>query len=344
MCGGCGFELLKVAGLNAGGPVRAEDGNVEGGRLPNYFIVGTGKAGTTSLHAYLSQHPQIYMSPVKEPCYFAAEIRGQNLSEPVRRHVGKQSFHLADVVNDGLPVKPLGWLAGDWDDYLRLFQGVRDETAIGEASAAYLWSETAAAAIRSRIPEAKIVMILRDPAERAFSHYLHQLAVGLTRSTFREHIKKCEHVSHEELSIWYPFLEIGLYSQQVKRYLDLFPHENVRIYWYEEVWPQQGRLLADLFAFLDVDATFCPDTTRKSHKRRAPRIPRAHHFFKKHRLWYPLKALIPGSLQPHVQKLLFRSDSLTMEAGDRQYLVDYYRKDIGKLESLLGRDLSGWLG
>ena len=102
--------------------------------LPNFFIVGTGKAGTTSLHDYLGQHPQVYMSPVKEPGWFASEIRPENLSEQFQRHVRKQSLELAGRLGDGLPVKPFGWLVSEWEDYVRLFQGVRQEIAIGEAS------------------------------------------------------------------------------------------------------------------------------------------------------------------------------------------------------------------
>src|SRR5579872_40959 len=111
--------------------------------LPNFFIVGTGKAGTTSLYQYLRQHPEIYMSPVKEPCYFAEEIRGQNLAAAAQRHVALQSRKLPELLGGG-PTAPLGWLTGEWNDYLRLFEGAKGEKAIGEASAAYLWSETAA--------------------------------------------------------------------------------------------------------------------------------------------------------------------------------------------------------
>src|SRR5262249_32274011 len=107
------------------------------GSLPNFFIVGAGKAGTTSLHSYLAQHPQICMSPVKEPCYFADEIRAKNLSPALQRHVRKQTAHLASRLGDGRPVKDLGWIAGDFDDYLRLFQRAGGARAVGESSAAY---------------------------------------------------------------------------------------------------------------------------------------------------------------------------------------------------------------
>lgn len=316
--------------------------------LPNFFIVGTGKAGTTSLYSYLRQHPQIYMSPVKEPAYFASEIRADTLSEPIRRHVAVQSLQLPQalpqVLKDGEAFKPFGWIAAEWDDYARLFQGVNGEKAIGEATAAYLWSATAAANIQARLPEARIIMILRDPAERAFSQYLHQLSVGLTGATFREHLELCARGGERKLSPVYPFLEIGLYHQQVRRFLDLFPRDRIRIYWYEEAWRQPANLLADVFRFLDVDAAFQPDLSRQSHSRRAPRLVGLHHFLKTSGLWYPLKALVPARLISSLRQIGFRrGKSLTMSPADRGYLVDYYRDDIQRLAALLGRDLSAWL-
>ena len=133
-------------------------------KLPNFFVVGAGKAGTTSLYSYLQQHPEIYLSPVKEPCYFASELRAEYMSRDFALHVKRQTRELPRYLDDNLPVKPFGWVVSDWDDYLRLFQKVANETAIGEATASYLWSETSAANIQARIRDARIVMILRDPA------------------------------------------------------------------------------------------------------------------------------------------------------------------------------------
>ena len=88
---------------------------------PNFFIVGAGKAGTTSLYAYLRQHPQVYLSPVKEPCYFASEIRAEALSSSLSAPSGVCSARASRrLLDDGEPVKPFGWIAGEWDDYLRL--------------------------------------------------------------------------------------------------------------------------------------------------------------------------------------------------------------------------------
>jgi hypothetical protein len=255
-----------------------------------------------------------------------------------------QSRELPKLLNDGGTYKPYGWIAGEWEDYERLFQAAREETAIGEASAAYLWSSTAAANIHARLPQAKIIMILRDPAERAFSQYLHLLSVGFTGATFRRHIEACALGGECKLSITYPFLEIGLYHQQVKRFLDLFPPSRLRIYWYEDAWRDPAKLLADVYRFLDVDAGFQPDLSLRTHQRRAPRFVTLHHLLKSSGLWYPSKSLIPVGALARLRKLVFRSGrSLVMDSADRQYLVDYYRDDIHRLSTLLDRDLTHWL-
>ncbi len=312
--------------------------------LPNFFIVGAGKAGTTSLCSYLRQHPDIYMSPVKEPCYFASEIRAEAMTRPIQQHVALQSRELPSVLGDDAATKPHGWIAAEWEDYTRLFQGVRGEKAIGEASAAYLWSETAAVNIRARVPDAKIIMILRDPAERAFSQYLHQVSVGLTGTTFRTHLEACRRDTGSNLSPTYPFLDIGDYSAQVERFLACFPRDRIRIYWYEESWRQPAQMLADVFRFLEVDADFAPDFSHRDHERRAPRARTLHYLLKKSGMWSPLKAMLPeravGSLR---QAAFVNGKAVVMDPADRKQLSDYYREDVRKLELLLGRDLSAWL-
>jgi len=303
---------------------------------PNFFIVGAGKAGTTSLYHYLRQHPQVYMSPIKEPCYFASEIRMENLSEAHRRYI---RLHSGETT-----MRPPGWLFSTWQEYLQLFQSVRDEIAVGEASVAYLWSETAASNIAARLPNAKVILILRDPADRSFSQYLHQATVGLVHTPFQEHIEKCLRNRERTISEHYPMLEVGLYQRQVQRYLECFPRQNIRIYWYEEAWSQPERLLEDIFGFLGIDPGFRPDTSRKQLTRRAPRFPFAYHLAMRLDLTQRIGQVIPETLRLPIRNLLFkRGTSLQMSPADRSFLIDYYRDDVLGLGSLLNRDLSPWL-
>ena len=141
--------------------------------MPNFLIIGANKAGTTSIYSYLKQHPQIYMSPVKEPMFFTLE--GKNID---RTEVSRQ-ITLKTAVND-------------IEDYQALFQGVSNEKAIGEASTAYLHCPWCAERIKQYIPDVKLIAILRDPIERAYSNYLMYVRWGLETLDFPEAVRQEE--------------------------------------------------------------------------------------------------------------------------------------------------------
>ena len=148
-----------------------------------------------------------------------------------------------------------------WDDYLRLFHGVSGEKAIGEASVGYLWSKTAPGNIAAAIPQARIIMILRNPVERAFSQYQQAIGAGLVRHSFREHIRRNREHQGNGFCVHYPFPELGIHGEQVKRYATVFPPENVRIHLYEDYRDEPAVVIRDLLRFLEVDETFRPDTS-----------------------------------------------------------------------------------
>ena len=138
-------------------------------RKPNFFIVGAAKAGTTALYYYLKRHPDVFMCPIKEPHYFSSDIRYENFSTFHKRVHSK--LKIRDYLqNSQLYEVHIDWVTG-WMDYLALFRESNGEKAIGEASTGYLYSESAAANIAEKCPKAKIIIVLRDPIERAFSHY-----------------------------------------------------------------------------------------------------------------------------------------------------------------------------
>jgi len=110
---------------------------------PNFFIAGAPKAGTTSLYHNLRQHPQVYMSPVKEPCYFASEIRVENFAPEMQPKMRAQMERVKARIGHGLVDNKTRGIVAEWAEYIRLFEGVKEETAAGEASVCYLWSKTA---------------------------------------------------------------------------------------------------------------------------------------------------------------------------------------------------------
>ena len=132
-------------------------------KLPNFFIVGAPKTATTFLYACLDQHPQVYMSPLKEPNYFASELRPENFSEEDRPRVVRQMRELDAYLRGDIREKRFGGFVTTWEDYLKLFANVSDQIAIGEASPSYLWSQTAARNIASSSGSITSTMSRRSP-------------------------------------------------------------------------------------------------------------------------------------------------------------------------------------
>jgi hypothetical protein len=313
-------------------------------RLPNFFIVGAPKAATTSLYNYLGQHAQIYMSPIKEPNYFASEMRFENFVAEVRPRIAEEMRALQEYLRGDMRQKRFGGLVSTWEDYLKLFGNVTDEIAIGEATPCYLWSETAARNIAARIPDAKIIINLRNPVDRAFSQYLHMVTVGATRRSFRDQIHANLNCETKLLGPLRPLLEFGCYSEQVSRYLGKFPASQIHISFYEELERTPELVLSKLFSFLGVDPGFAPDRSVRYTVSRIPKFLGTRYFLRKLRIWPYLRKLTPQPLVSRLSSLMMRKrTSLTMDAADRAFLTDYYRDDIEKLAKLLNCDLSAWL-
>lgn len=209
---------------------------------PNFFLVGAAKAGTTSLWQYLSGHPDIFMTQTaKEPHYFlwADEENDFDLGDWKRV---EKPFH------------------SDWQSYLELFNDA-NEIAVGEASVFYLAHPGAPEKIQRKCPESKILIALRDPYDRAFSWYLfNQMRHEETSPTFVEAVRR-------ELSRTNPYyanqyIGLGLYAEQVKRYLDVFGKDNVHIILFENLVKNPSDECKKVFEFLGVRSDVPIETDR----------------------------------------------------------------------------------
>jgi hypothetical protein len=311
-------------------------------KVPNFFIIGAPKSGTTSLYYYLNQHPDVYMSPLKETSYFSEEARPENFAEALQPGVRRDLVSMRRYLDSGQLKPRFGGMVTEWEDYCRLFAGARGERAIGEATTCYLWSKTAAPGIAARFPDAKIVMLLRDPANRAFSQYLHAIFDGLLHCGFREYMRAAEDRCDEgKLSVFYPFLDMGLYSDQVSRYRQCFPPGQLGIWLYEDT--RSPNFLRDVFKFLEVSPDFEVDRTKRHMQAQIPRSLRVNSALQSLGIRQTLQATIPRPLRASLRNLFYRNrDSIQMQPAEREMLVEYYREDILKLEGLLQRDLSAW--
>jgi hypothetical protein len=172
---------------------------------------------------------------------------------------------------------------------------------------------------------------------------------GLVRSSFRELSGANMNSRSRKFGVLNPFLEFGMYCEQIKRFLDVFPRKNVLIHIYEDMRSNPAEAMADTFRFLEVSAELTSDfSTRVSSSRfMEPRVPRMISFgysLKKYGIWQKLARLIPEFGRPVLRRVVHRPRaSLAVEPEDRAYLQNYYREDILKLEYLLNRDLHSWL-
>ena len=295
--------------------------------MPNFLIIGAPKAGSTSLYRYLSEHPQIYMSPVKQPKFFAFEGEKVNYQGP------KDAF------------KPY---VTDLGTYHSLFEGVSDEIAIGEASSWYLYIPKSSERIYHHIPEAKLIAILRDPVDRAYSNFLSQ--VQLDYEPFNDFAKALDAEPIRIKKNWSPrwhYKQRGFYYQQLKPYFQKFNSKQIRIYLHQDLSNNRQKMLTDIFQFLGVDNTFEPDLSRKYNVTKSPRNRKLFQFFSKPNI---IKAMFRPFFTPDqrtriVSKLTQLSTrpkpSLSLEIRER--LISEYREDILSLQDLIQRDLSSWL-
>ena len=289
--------------------------------MPNFFIIGAQKAGTTSLYHYLKQHPQVYMSPHKEPHFF--EGMHSDFRRPGRRST---------------PVTDLG-------EYQRLFEGVSGEKAIGEASASYLYSPKAPALIKRSIPEAKLIAVLRNPAERAYSNFLYCVQVG--REPLASFAEALEAEGARMRDNWGPlwhYKQKGFYYGQVKRYFDTFGRDRVGIWLYEDLRDDPVKMLRDVFRFLDVDGRFVPDMSMEYNPTGLPRNKILYIQLRKLTARNPafVERFLPAGLRGYVKSWFFDKPP-PFPAEVRRQLTYSYREDILKLQELIGRDLSPWL-
>jgi hypothetical protein len=307
--------------------------------MPTFLIIGAQKSGTTSLYEYLKEHPQIHMSPIKEPRFFAFEGERPNFRGP-----GDQELY-KDVVSD---------LQG----YRALFQGASKEMALGEASVVYLYLPRTPERIRHYIPDVKLIAVLRNPIERAYSAFLH-----LTRDR-KEPLRdfgpalqaEDERIQNNWGPIWH-YKQIGFYYAQMRRYYDTFEREQIRVYLYEDLSNDPKGMLKDIYEFLGVDNKFVPDVRRRHNVSGVPA----------HKHWYAMytflqsqssiKSLVRPLLPKGLRRRLFTqvysriSTSPQNHAVVRpplpvevqQQLTEVYREDILRLQGLIGRDLSNWL-
>jgi len=294
--------------------------------LPNFFVIGAARSGTTSLQDYLGQHPEIYMCPVKEPNFFAFDEKAPPIRGPGARQLVDSS-----VVARGA--------------YEALFADAGDAKATGEISPRYLSTPEAPERIRREVPHARIIAVLRHPVDRAYASFVSHRRDGWEHHTSLRAAMDDEPRRFEEGSVIGLIYSEGCYHRHLERYYRLFERDRIRVHLFDDLVADPARLLADLFDFLEVDAAFAPDLSRRHNPSGEFRNPLLRILWKNsYMLRRETRRFIPRSLRDGAYAWILRDlEKPELTAELREELTARYREDILRLQDLIQRDLSHWL-
>jgi sulfotransferase family protein len=300
--------------------------------LPDFLVIGVPKAGTTALHAALARHPELYMSPVKEPKYFLTDgpppSRGGGPGDlqTYREHIWRR------------------------DHYEALFEPAQPGALRGESTPFYLYNRAAQRRIKALIPGARLIVVLRDPAERAHSNWTHLWSAGL--EPIGDVVRACGEEERRVAAGWADFwhyTRLGRYGEQLDHLFTVFDPARVFILRYRALVDTPAQTLDDICAFLGVRQGIIGELPKENvtaHPRSSVRHVAVA------RLVRGLAGAgrhIPGSAggsvtQPLERLLQRRAGSrqpLTWE--QRQALLPYFESDIRLLEKVTNADFSDWL-
>lgn len=290
--------------------------------LPNFLCVGAQKAGTTTLYEVLKQHPDIFLPSIKEPHFFDEHFQ-----------------------------KGLDWYEKTY------FDAVKNEKAVGEITPAYLYIDSVPQRIFESLgPDVKLIFIFRNPAERAYSHYLMSKFNGYEKATFEEVMgenKTGNPASNATTTNKrFSYKERGYYGQQLKAYLDLFSKENMLFILFEDLVSHDKKATYErVLNFLEVDK-YDLNFNIKSNTAKKVRNP----ILQKILMSSPWLSAIGKKLFPNAQTRRFvrkkikktnqrsyRNQSNKLSSELRKLLIEeYYKEDVKLLENLIDKDLRHW--
>ena len=317
--------------------------NTTSNTFPNFFIVGAAKAGTTSLAHYLDEHPQVYLSPIKEPNYFSRnDIHPEYFRKLLKERLAL--FNIKHYLSESELKSRHSAYITDLKQYQDLFRDAKPNQILGEASVSYLWSQTAAKEIFNANSNAKIIIVLRNPIERAFSHYLMDLRLNFTNLNFHDALVEDLIAKHKSWNASSQYVELGEYYLQVKRYLDIFPHSQVKIILHEDLKNSTLKTVKDTYSFLGIDNNFTPDLNKRHNETYVFRNDTINTLYRKVKLVYWIKNHVGKSFKTKLRSLLSKKGSLPMITDrEKEILLPYFKEDIKQLQTEINRDLSNWL-
>lgn len=290
--------------------------------LPTFIIIGAAKAGTTALYWYFAEHPDVFMSPVKETFFFAYGLDA----------AGGLQYGDPDVHR--FPVKTRA-------EYEALFAGAGTAKAVGEASPIYLESPLAAVGIRDTIPRARLICILRHPVERAYSDYLMYLRRRGRPFDASVELRPTAAWAHPD-SRW---MAVSRYYDQLARYYALFPREQLHVVLFGDLKAHPVDAVQDMYRFVGVDSSFVPDFDTPHNVGGTPASPLLEKMFTSQAIRSALEPWVPRRAANWLRRVRGRTmrQAPRLPVDLKKELTGHFRDDITKTSDLIGRSLEHWL-
>ncbi|PZG47550.1 sulfotransferase [Spongiactinospora gelatinilytica] len=295
--------------------------------LPDFLIAGAPKAGTTALHSALARHPSLHMSAVKEPKYFLTDgpppsRGGPGDARTYREHVWRSQ------------------------DYLALFEGAPPGALTGESTPFYLYDREAQRRIHAVIPHARLIVVLRDPVERAHSNWTHLWSAGL--EPLGDVVRACAREPRRIAAGWAPFwhyVSLGKYGEQLRDLYTLFPREQVHVFRYRDLVDTPAAPLDRICAFLGVEPGIISEVPRENVTAH-PEATFTHRLLSGSlRAWSALPGRLGGtlaeSLEGRLQQRARARRPLTWD--QRSALIPFFAADIELLQQVTGEDFGDWV-
>ncbi len=289
----------------------------------DFFVIGAARAGTTTLYNYLSQHPAIFLPRVKE-CNFFSDV--ESLDQEVYQDPKPNRFYHMKIIRSE-------------KKYQSLFQEAENHQIIGEISPSYLWDLSTAARIQEHNPKAKIIVSLRNPIERALSHYLMHYNTGYEKEvSFEDALKS------ESNPIWgggNNYLEMSEYYDQIKQYFELFKPDQIKVMVYEEWIRNPVGHLNDIYKFLGTDPYIAYSETAHENPTKNIKNREILNFLRQPAIKSKFNYLIPKKVKETMKDAFFTSEegkpNLSKEL--KLNLKNRFKPQVKKLEKLVDKPL-----
>jgi hypothetical protein len=303
---------------------------------PNLFLIGGMRCGSTTMHNLLAQHPEIYMSPIKEPVYYRAEYFRRKVA---RGDISEKTKNLLSKAENNGKYRST-------KTYYSLFDNVKEETLIGESSH-YFYRPAIGEAIFEDAPQARIIILVRDPIKRFYSEYSYYVKTDDSSGSFNDYVKEHLAIAAEEVEdVNESRLNKGLYADKIVEWQKIFGKEHVKVMQQEELVANIQVKSNEVFKWLGLNehAVVTIQTQRTGeikHKGTFNLITQST-LLRKVAKTLAKNKLARMKIRAAIEQVFIKKRPAVLSAALRQKMVKYYAEDQKKLKAYLGFNYPGY--